>query len=281
MAEPKNRLSIVIGSGGILCAASLGLMKALEREGIRPGMAVGCSGGSLYAAIIALGFDPETAQNLTYDLYRNDIVEGYAANLRAAMSGETRFTETSGLVDDKTMMHRLAAIFGEKTFADANFPLHIVATDFHTGEAVVLSEGALVDAARASSAIPMVFPPLKWNGRLLVDGALSNPLPVDVAIKEGSDVIIAMGFELPARRRLNSYAAVAAHINSLYMNNILRSTFAFYNAAHHAEIIPILPAFDRQIGGFDHHQLPYIIEQGEIAAEEQIPYLRRLLSEGG
>lgn len=273
----KKRLSIVIGSGSILCAASLGLMKALKREGIQPEMAVGCSGGSLYAAIIALGFDPETVHEMTYDMYKNDIVEGYTSNLRAAMSGESRFTETSGLVDDKVMMERLQAIFGEKTFADTKIPLHIVATDFYTGEEVVLSNGRLVDAARASSAIPMIFPPWKINDRLLVDGAVCNPLPVDVAIKEGSDVIIAMGFELPMRRRMNSYTAVTTHFNSLYMNNILKSTFAFYNAAHHAEIIPILPSFEKQIGGFDHHQLPYIIEQGEKAAEEQIPYLKKLL----
>jgi NTE family protein len=76
---------------------------------------------------------------------------------------------------------------------------------------------------------------------------------------------------------MNSYTAVTTHFNSLYMNNILKSTFAFYNAAHHAEIIPILPRFEKQIGGFDHHQLPYIIEQGEKATEEQIPYLKKLL----
>lgn len=273
----KKHLSIVIGSGSILCAASLGLMKALKRENIKPDLLVGCSGGSLYAATLALGFAPETIHEMTVDMYKNDIVEGYTSNLRAAMSGEARFNEQSGLVDDKIMMERLQSIFGEKTFADTTIPLHIVATDFYTGEQVVLSSGRLVDAARASAAIPMIFPPWKVNDQLLVDGAVSNPLPVDVAIKEGSDVIVAIGFELPIRRRMNSYTAVTTHFNSLYMNNILKSTFAFYNAVHHAEIIPILPSFEKQIGGFDHHQLPYIIEQGEKAAEEQIPYLKKLL----
>jgi NTE family protein len=275
----KKRLSIVIGSGGILCAASLGLIKALKREGFEPTLAVGCSGGSLYASMIALNIDAETSLALTGALYKNDIVDGYASNLRAAMSGETRFTESSGLVDDKVMLERLRAAFGEKTFADTIMPLYIVATEFYSGEAVVISSGSLVDATRASSAIPMVFPPIKIGDKLLVDGAVCNPLPIDVAIKEGSDVIIAMGFELPMRKRMNSYAAVTAHLNSLYMNNILKSSFAFYNAASHAEIIPVLPVFDRQISGFDDHQLPYIIEQGERAAEEQIPYLRRLLME--
>lgn len=275
----KKRLSIVIGSGSILCAASLGLMKALKREGIQPDLLVGCSGGSLYAAVLALGFEPETIHEMTVDMYKNDIVEGYTSNLRAAMSGETRFTETSGLVDDKVMMERLSAIFGEKTFADTILPLHIVATDFYSGEQVVLSSGRLIDAARASSAIPMIFPPWKVDDRLLVDGAVCNPLPVDVAIKEGSDVIVAMGFELPMRRRMNSYTAVTNHLNSLYMNNILKSSFAFYNAVHHAEIIPILPNFEKPIGGFDHHQLGYIIEQGEKAAAEQVPYLKKLMLE--
>ncbi len=275
----KKRLSIVIGSGSILCAASLGLIKALRREGIEPNLVVGCSGGSLYASIIALGMDTETALSLTMGLYKTDIVDGYASNLRAAMSGETRFTESSGLVDDKVMLERLRVAFGEKTFADTIMPLYIVATEFYSGESVVISSGSLVDAARASSAIPMVFPPVKIGDKLLVDGAVSNPLPIDVAIKEGSDVIIAMGFELPIRKRINSYAAVTAHFNSLYMNNILRSSFAFYNTATDAEIISILPTFDRQIGGFDDHQLPYIMEQGERATEEQLPYLRRLLLE--
>ncbi len=91
----------------------------------------------------------------------------------------------------------------------------------------VITEGRLVDATRASSAIPMVFPPVTVGDKLLVDGAVSNPLPIDVAIKEGSDVIVAVGFELPMRKRMNSYIAVTAHLNALYMNNILKSSFAF------------------------------------------------------
>ena len=90
-------------------------------------------------------------------------------------------------------------------------------------------------------------------------------------------MIAAVGFEMPTRKRMNSYTAVTTHFNSLYMNNILKSTFAFYNAVHHAEIIPILPDFDKAVGTFDTQQIPYIIEQGERAAEAHIPYLKKLL----
>ncbi|HET6823078.1 MAG TPA: patatin-like phospholipase family protein [Anaerolineales bacterium] len=274
----KNRLSIVIGSGGVLCAASLGLSKALQREGLTPGMAVGCSGGSIYAAIIALGIDPEEAQRLTLNLFTSDVFNGYTSNLKSALTGETRFTEMSSLIDDNVMYERLRIVFSDKTFEDTIFPLHIVATNLYTGDRVVLSSGKILDAIRASIAIPMIFSPWKIGDQLLVDGAVCDPLPIDVAIQQGSDVIAAVGFEMPTRKRMNSYTAVTTHFNSLYMNNILKSTFAFYNAVHHAEIIPILPDFEKPVGTFDTGQIPYIIEQGEKAAEEHIPYMKQLLS---
>lgn len=274
----KNRLSIVIGSGGVLCAAALGLSKALRREGLTPGMAVGCSGGSIYAATIALGIDPEEARRLTLNLFTSDVFEGYTSNLKSALTGETRFTEMSSLIDDTVMYERLRMVFSDKTFEDTIFPLHIVATNLYTGDRVVLSSGKILDAIRASIAIPMIFSPWKIGDQLLVDGAVCDPLPIDVAIQQGSDVIAAVGFEMPTRKRMNSYTAVTTHFNSLYMNNILKSTFAFYNAVHHAEIIPILPDFEKPVGTFDTGQIPYIIEQGEKAAEEHIPYMKQLLS---
>ena len=274
----KNRLSVVIGSGGVLCAASLGLSKALSREGLIPGMAVGCSGGSIYAAIIALGIEPDEAEQLTLNLFTSDVFEGYTSNLKSALSGETRFTEASSLIDDNIMYERLKSVFGEKSFKNTSFPLHIVATEFYTGERVVISSGKILDAIRASIAIPMIFSPWKIGEQLLVDGAVCDPLPIDVAIQQGSDVIAAVGFEMPTRKRMNSYTAVTTHFNSIYMNNILKSTFAFYNAVHHAEIIPILPDFEKPVGTFDTSQIPHIIAQGEKAAEQHIPYIKQLMT---
>src|SRR5512135_3670310 len=112
----NNRLSVVIGSGGVLCAAALGLSKALRREGLTPGMAVGCSGGSIYAATIALGYDPEQAERDTLALFTSDVFEGYTSNLKSALAGETRFTETSSLIDDRVMLDHLTAVFGDRTF---------------------------------------------------------------------------------------------------------------------------------------------------------------------
>ncbi len=274
----NNRLSVVIGSGGVLCAAALGLSKALRREGLTPGMAVGCSGGSIYAATIALGYDPDEAERYTLNLFTSEVFEGYTSRLKSALTGETGFTETSSLIDDSVMLDHLTSAFGDKTFDDTIFPLYIVATELYSGERVVISSGQIVDAIRASIAIPMIFSPWKIGDQLLVDGAVCDPLPLDVAIQQGSDVITAVGFEMPTRRRMNSYTAVTTHFNSIYMNNILKSTFAFYNAVHHAEIIPILPEFEKPVGTFDTAQIPYIISQGEKAAEQHVRYIKQLVA---
>jgi NTE family protein len=142
---------------------------------------------------------------------------------------------------------------------------------------VILSEGGLFDAIRASLAIPIIFPPWEVDGRLLIDGAASDPLPVDVAIQEGADIIIAMGFTLDYRARFRSMTAVQEQLNSIYMNNILTSTYAFYNLAHHAEIFPVIPEFDGTLSMFDVDKIPQVIERGKEATRAQLPHIRRLL----
>jgi NTE family protein len=112
---------------------------------------------------------------------------------------------------------------------------------------------------------------------LLIDGAASNPLPVDVPIREGMDLILAIGSESPLPSRIKSISRYAFYINSLMTNNLLHANFAFHNAAHHAEIISIFPDFDRPVRLFDTDQFPYVIEQGEKAMLEQLPYVKRLL----
>jgi NTE family protein len=241
-------------------------------------MAVGSSAGSIYATMIALGASPLLIMEMSKSLWTSDLFEGYATNLRSALSGDIRFDELSGLIDDSAMNRRLQEVFGEKDFNSTQIPLFIVTTDLYSGEAITLSKGNLFNAVRASIAIPLVFPPWRIGEKVFVDGAVSNPLPVDVAIKEGADIILAIGFELPTRARMRSYSAVTNHFNSLYMNNILKSRFAFYNAVHHAEIIPILPDFGRNIGTFEVESIPFIIEKGEQAAQEHLDYLTKLLS---
>jgi NTE family protein len=143
---------------------------------------------------------------------------------------------------------------------------------------VVLSSGLIRDAVRASIAIPMLFSPWVVDGRHLVDGFLSDPLPVNVAVREGARVIIAMGFEANYQRRMNSLGRYAAQLSTVMTNNLLRSRFAFHSMTHHSEVIPVVPEFDRKIGVFDTSQIPYLIEKGREEMQRHLPYVERLLA---
>jgi len=274
-----TRVALVIGSGSVKCAAALGLLKVLERESIGIDMVVGCSGGSLYAAMIALGWPAEKGMDATLKLWTREVTarRRCKALLQVLFPKVFGFDENFGLIDDRLIMSRLHDAFGDATFSQAAIPFYVTATDLFNGEQVVLSQGPVVDALRASIAIPYIFPPHRIGERHLVDGYLSDPLPVGIAIREGADVIIAIGFESPHQTRINSLTRFAFQLGSITSNNLLQSNFAFHNLAHHSEIIPIIPEFKERVGLFDTDKIPSIVEEGERASLEQLPYIRQLL----
>jgi NTE family protein len=279
-SNTKPRIALVIGSGSVKCAAALGLMKVLERENIDVDLVVGCSGGAIYASLIALGWSVEKATKATLRMWTHEVTSkrSVKAMLQLVLPWIFKFDETFGLIDDSLINRRLHAGFDGATFAQTRIPLYVTATDLYNGEQVVMSEGSVAEAVRASISIPYIFPPHKLNGRFLVDGYQSDPLPIGVAIKEGADIIIAMGFESPYQEHITSLMRYNFQISSVISNNLLKTNFAFHNLAHHSEIIPILPEFKHHIKLFDTDKIPYVIEEGERAAEAQLPYIKGLLS---
>jgi NTE family protein len=273
------KIALVIGAGAVKCASALGAWKVLEQAQIPVDLYVGCSGGSLYASEMALGFSLEECVDKTRRLWNRKVTEKqhWPSLLRAALPGIFGFNERFAMIDDRPLLASLRGAFGQATFAQARTPLYIVAADFHNAEQVVLSQGSLVDAVRASISIPYIWQPWQVGERLLVDGSLVNPLPIDVAIREGAEVILALGFDSAYPRRIKSLSRFAFHINSLMTNNLYHANFAFHNLAHHAEIIPILPDFEGEIGLFDTQKFPQVIAAGERAMQDQLPYIRKLL----
>jgi NTE family protein len=275
----KPRIALVIGSGSVKCAAALGLIKVLEREHIDVDLVVGCSGGAIYASLIALGWPVQRAIDTTLKMWTRDVTakRNIRAILQLALPWIFKFDESFGLIDDGMINRRFRDGFESATFAQTRIPLFVTATDLYNGEQVVISDGVIAEAVRASISIPYIFPPHKINGRFMVDGYQSDPLPIGVAIKEGADIIIAMGFESPYQEHVTSLMRYNYQISSITSNNLLKANFAFHNLAHHSEIIPIIPEFKHRIKLFDTDKIPYVIEEGERAAEAQLPYLKELL----
>ena len=278
---PRSRIALVIGSGGVKCAAALGLQQALRDEGIDIDLVVGCSAGSIYAAAAALGWTVGETIDITMRLWTRETTSRprRMALLRAAFPRLLGFSTDFSFRDDRLLNERLQTGFGARTFGDTQIPLFITATNFHTGVQVVLSEGLLWEAIRASVAIPFVFAPRRIGADLLMDGFLSDPLPVNVAIQERAGVILAMGFESPSLRRFTSPMRLGLQLTGIMSNNLLRSRFAFHNLTHFTEVIPILPEFKQRVGIFDTNKIPYVIEEGRRAAMPHIPYIRKLMAE--
>jgi NTE family protein len=282
MNTPHNprQVTLVIGSGSVKCAAAIGVVKALTDAGIGIDRVVGCSAGAIFAAVIALGHDTASARDMTIRTWTREITGqrhrmGLWRVLAPRLFGFR--ADNFAMRSDALLLERLRAVFEDRLIEDTPIPLHITATDFANGELVEISRGNIVDAIRASLSLPLAFAPVRRDGRLLVDGYLSDPLPVSVAMRHGSRVIVAVGFENPYQERVTSVGRFAFQLSAILANNLLRSRLAFHSAAHHSELIMILPEFKQRVRLFDTAKVPYIIDEGEQATLQQLPYLNSLL----
>ena len=274
-------MTLVIGSGSVKCAAAIGVVKALSDAGIGIDRVVGCSAGAIFASLVALGYDAITSRDLTIQMWTKEITSqrntmGLLRLLAPRLFGFR--ADNSACAATACCSSALRAVFGDRRIEDTPIPLHITATDFSNGELVEIRSGSIVDAIRASLSLPLAFAPVRMHGKLLVDGYLADPLPVSVAMKHGSRVIVAVGFESPYQERVTSAGRFAFQLSAILANNLLKSRLAFHSAAHHSELIMILPEFKQRVRLFDTAKVPYIIEEGEQATLQQLPYLHTLLN---
>lgn len=278
----RPRVALVIGSGALKCIAAFGVARVLQRERIPLDMLVACSGGAFCSAWLAQGGGEVGAavDRMTRAWRDATAPVSWPAALRTMLMRRLGLRRHLAFVDDRQLNRTISGFVGDLRFDDLALPLRLVATDYRSGEQVVVSTGRLFDAIRATVSIPLVWPPWELEGRLLVDGAVCDPLPIDVAIREGADVIVAVGFEETLDPDPRGSVAQALQLKSMVVNHLYRAQFAFYNLSHHADVVPIIPRFDRHVGLRDLHLVPWLVEQGELAAEEEVPNLRRLLVAG-
>lgn len=176
----KPRVGLVLGSGAARGWGHIGVIHELVDMGIRPDLVVGSSVGSVVAGAYAAGNLAEFEDWIS-DLGRVDIIR----LLDAKMTG-------GGFLQGKSLMGAIAKRIGDRRIEDLDLPFGCVATELGTGREVWLREGSLLDACRASIALPGMFAPFRVDDHtLLVDGGLVNPVPVSLARAMGADVIIA------------------------------------------------------------------------------------------
>jgi NTE family protein len=177
----KGRIGYALGGGGARGTAHIGVLKVLEEHGIFPDVVAGTSVGALVGALYAYGLRPADLEKLALQLSWREL---------------GRFTDLtvprSGLVQGKRIMTRLKSILGDIRFSDLKFPFLCVATDIITGEEVLLREGLVADAVRASISVPGLMMPIRLEGRYLVDGGLVNQVPARTCRQIGAEYIISV-----------------------------------------------------------------------------------------
>lgn len=275
----SRKVALVIGWGSVKCAAALGLLRVLRREGIEVNLVVANGAGSIFGSLIALGYDVEEIVELNRRLWTHEVTAtpNRLGILQILFPKIFKVGEYFNLRDDRLVNERLREALGESTFSDTKIPLFVSATDYRTGKQVVMSDGSIFETVRASVALPLVFPPMEKDGQLLSDGYLSDPMPIGIAVQEGADIILAMGFESNLMAERNSFSEYMLHLSGLMSNNLLRASYAFYNLAHHSEVFMIVPQFDDDIHMFDTHRVPEIIKVGEAEGERIMPELKLMM----
>jgi NTE family protein len=182
MAERKKAsIALVLGSGAARGWAHIGVIHELAERGIIPDMVVGSSVGAVVAGAYASG-NLDQFEDWISSLGRVDIIR----LLDAKMTG-------GGFLQGKSLMSAIEKRIGNPRIEDLPIPYACVATELGTGREVWLREGSLLDACRASIALPGMFAPSRFSDdQLLVDGGLVNPVPVSLARAMGGDIVIAV-----------------------------------------------------------------------------------------
>ncbi len=278
-ARPVERsVAVAVGAGDVRAAAALGAMRALHRAGVPVTRLWGASSGAIFAAAMALGWDAETSVAVARRLWTADLLHDPTPRARAQLAFPRRlgFGASFGLVDDRRLREGLHRAFGSTTFEDAVVPLSLVAADVLGGEAVTLEQGPLAKALRAALALPGVFAPLPWDGALLADACLVEPLPARRALARGAGLVVALAFESPPPPHTATPVHLVLHHLSTTTRHLLRAQAEADERGSTGRILRITVPFPAGGRRFDTDLLEPAVALGEQAMEARLPALESL-----
>lgn len=215
MAQAPDRTAFVFTGGGSAAAAEVGMLTALVEHGVQPHLVIGASAGAINAVHFAA--DPtlsgvDRLANLWRALASSRVFPRSRSHELLALFGLR-----PSLIDPTALEMTLAQHLPVERLEHTTLPCHVVATDFSTGEEVVLSTGPALDALLASCAIPVLFPPREIGGRLLVDGGIASNAPIGAAIARGATRIIVLptGFPCAVRSVPRDLSSTLVHTFAL------------------------------------------------------------------
>jgi NTE family protein len=254
---PKPRIALALGGGAARGFAHVGVIKALEAQGIIPDVVVGTSAGSVVGALYAGGYSGFDLQRLALEM-EDAAISDWSLPGRGLMKGELLQNYINKALNNRPI-EKL-----NKTFA-------AVATDLQDGTPIAFRTGNVGMAVRASSAVPGIFEPVLISGREYLDGGLVSPVPVKAARSMDVDLVIAV--DISARPKT---AKVEGMLDVLLQTlTIMTQSLAHYETPL-ADVV-IRPAAGA-IGAADFRDKHLAILEGERAAQAAIPEIREKMA---
>jgi len=261
-----RKIGLALGGGAARGLAHIGVLEALDKEGIPVDMIAGTSAGAAIGALYAQGKPASQIKDLALNTGWKQLFSLVDLTL-----------PRSGFIEGTRIKNQLKSIIGDIKFSDLRIPLACVATDIRSGEEVVINDGSVLEGVRASISIPVIFTAVKWQDRYLVDGGLVNPVPVSTVRKMGADFVIAvnvippMGVRIQPAPESKAPGIFQAMLHSLYI-----ATYSLVRTNLAGADIVIEPKLAR-IGYGDFHRIRDCIAQGALAAQDFISQIKKEL----
>ena len=250
------KIALALGGGAARGFAHIGVIKALEAQGIRPDVVTGTSAGAVVGALYAAGND------------------GFALQKLAIKMDESKINDWSlpdrGLLKGEALQQFINETIAQRPIETLKKPLGVIATDLRSGESILFRTGNTGMAVRASATVPGVFKPVTINGHEYVDGGLSSLIPVRSARQMGADIVIAV--DISARP---DHKAVSSTLDILLQTfTIMGQNMARYELKE-ADVV-IRPQVGN-VGATDFQSRHDAIMEGEKAAQAALPAIREAI----
>jgi NTE family protein len=257
-APPK--IALVLGGGAARGFAHVGVIRLLEQEKIPIHMIVGTSVGSLIGALYASDPNSFNLEWLSFTIEKDDIFD-YSVIY-------SKMGPVQGDRLEKFIQTKVKA----KTMEQMKIPFYAVATDLNAGNTWVFEKGSVAKAVRASCSIPGIFTPLELNGKMYVDGGVTNNLPVDVARARGADIIIAVSIQKNIK---NPQVTSLVDVILQSIDIMGRELVTYKSRGYDVLIEPNVG----DVGMTDFTQKKRLMDAGLQAAKQALPKIKRLMEE--
>jgi NTE family protein len=260
ISRKKPVIGLALGGGAARGFAHIGVIKALESQGIFPNLVVGTSAGSVIAALYASGYRGTELQKIALSLDEAAITDW-------ALPFSGRF---GGMIKGDALQTMVNRLVKNQVIENMPMPLGIVGTDLQTGNGVLFQRGDTGQAVRASCSIPGVFQPTIIQGREYVDGGLVSPVPVRYAKQMGADIVIAVNISTePSSQDSSGSLGILLHTTSIMGKSI--NTFELDLAQ-----VVIQPEL-KGMRGTDFKSRNAAILAGEESVMKQISQIKNIL----